>query len=336
MSNNSNVGFQKWNEVANSTSENMAVDSPGNGVARVATEKRTDPPPATIRQPGLIERGQTMADLSLSSAVAANPQSESTLKVIHSSEVLGKTFQIYGSAENPLFFAKDVAEWIEHSDVSTMLRSVDEDEKVTNIVCTPGGKQNAWFLTENGLYEVLMLSRKPIAKQFKKQVKQILHEVRTKGGYIHANPDETLEELCLRTNNALMAAIERQKKQIAAQDKQLKLQAPAVEYCNTVLASSSLMTVNTIAAHLGVSAKRLNAFLDGEGWIYRQGRKWCPSSKIRDKGFCDYETVPYVNSDGDDCTAYHLKWTESGRRAVISLWNKRHNTNISAEVRKNV
>ena len=334
MSNTSQVGFQKWNEVANSTSENTTVDSPGNGVARIATEKRTDPPPATIRQPGLIERGQTMPDLSLSSAGTAYPQSESTLKVIHSSEVLGKTFQIYGSAENPLFIAKDVAEWIEHSDVSMMLKSVDDDEKyqMTN-PNNPCGGQNAWFLTENGLYEVLMLSRKPIAKQFKKQVKQILHEVRTKGGYIHANPDETLEELCLRTNNALMAAIERQKKQIAAQDKQLKLQAPAVEYCNTVLASSTLMTVNTIATHLGVSAKRLNAFLDGEGWIYRQGRNWCPSSKIRDCGYCDYETVPYTNRAGEDCTAYNLKWTETGRRAVIALWNKRHNTDINPEVR---
>lgn len=333
MSKNAQVGFQSWNEVANSTSKNNAVDSPGNGVARVATEKRDDLPPATISQSRSIGEGLTMTDLSLYSAGTADSQSESTLKVIHSSEVLGKTFQIYGSAENPLFLAKDVAEWIEHSDVSTMLRSVDEDEKATNIVCTPGGKQNAWFLTENGLYEVLMLSRKPIAKQFKKQIKQILHEVRTKGGYIHARPEETLEELCLRTNNALMAAIERQKAQIAAQSEQLKLQAPAVEYCNTVLASTSLVTVNTIATHLGISAKRLNAFLNGEGWIYRQGRNWCPSAKIRDKDYCDYQTVPYVNQDGEDCTAYHLKWTEPGRRAVIELWNKRHNTNISGEVR---
>ena len=79
-------------------------------------------------------------------------------------EVLGQDFKIYGDKENPLFLAKDVASWIEHSDVSTMLRKIDQDEKETNNVCTLGGNQQAWFLTEDGLYEVLMQSRKPIAK----------------------------------------------------------------------------------------------------------------------------------------------------------------------------
>lgn len=95
------------------------------------------------------------------------------LVIINSQNVLGKEFAMYGTFEEPLFLAKDVAKWIEHSDVSMMLKKIDDDEKVTNIVCTPGGNQNAWFLTENGLYEVLMLSRKPIAKQFKKEVKSV-------------------------------------------------------------------------------------------------------------------------------------------------------------------
>ena len=101
------------------------------------------------------------------------------LTVVHEQVVLEKEFKMYGTKEAPLFLAKDVAEWIEHSDVSTMLRKVDEEEKVTNNVCTLGGKQRAWFLTEDGLYEVLMQSRKPIAKAFKKEVKKILKQIRT-------------------------------------------------------------------------------------------------------------------------------------------------------------
>lgn len=100
------------------------------------------------------------------------------LKVINQQEVLGKEFKVYGTIENPLFLAKDVAKWIEHSDVSTMLRKIDEDEKVTNNVCTLGGIQKSWFITEDGLYEVLMQSRKPIAKEFKKEVKKILKQMR--------------------------------------------------------------------------------------------------------------------------------------------------------------
>lgn len=100
------------------------------------------------------------------------------MELVCKQEVLGREFKIYGTIEEPLFLAKDVAEFIEHSDVSKMMKSVDEDEKVKNIVRTLGGNQEMWFLTENGLYEVLMQSRKPIAKQFKKQVKEILKSLR--------------------------------------------------------------------------------------------------------------------------------------------------------------
>lgn len=59
-----------------------------------------------------------------------------------------------------------------------MILTVDEDEKVRNIVPTLGGNQEMWFLTEDGFYEVLMQSRKPIAKEFKKEVKKILKQIR--------------------------------------------------------------------------------------------------------------------------------------------------------------
>ena len=109
----------------------------------------------------------------------------SVLQVIEQREILGKQLTMYGDFENPLFLAKEVAEWIDYdlSSINKMLNSVDEDEKVRNIVPTLGGNQEAWFLTEDGLYEVLMQSRKPIAKQFKKKVKTLLKNIR-KGRYI--------------------------------------------------------------------------------------------------------------------------------------------------------
>ena len=88
--------------------------------------------------------------------------------------LMGKTFNVYGTVEEPLFRAKDVADWIEHSNVSAMVQSVDDDEKLTiNISYNEVRKHDEIFLTENGVYEVLMLSRKPIAKEFKKEVKRI-------------------------------------------------------------------------------------------------------------------------------------------------------------------
>ena len=118
----------------------------------------------------------------------------SELKIIEQREVLGKEFRIYGDFENPLFLAKDVAEWIEHSNSRMMLQAVDENEKLcVNNPYALQGQQEQWFLTEDGLYEVLMQSRKPIAKEFKREVKQILKTIRKHGLYAKEelldNPD---------------------------------------------------------------------------------------------------------------------------------------------------
>ncbi|KXT73326.1 Phage antirepressor protein [Streptococcus sp. DD10] len=106
-----------------------------------------------------------------------------TLQLINEQEVLGKRFKVYGTPEEPLFLAKDVAEWIEHTDTQKMINRVDDDEKLMRTLFLSGQNREAWFLTEDGLYEVLMQSRKPLAKQFKKKVKEILKTIRKTGSY---------------------------------------------------------------------------------------------------------------------------------------------------------
>ena len=104
--------------------------------------------------------------------------------------ILDKEFKIYNTIEEPLFLAKDIAKWIDYSKsngrykVSQMISNIDEDEKGVYIVDTLGGNQEMWFLTEDGVYKVLMQSRKPIAKQFKKGDKKILKEIRLNDFYI--------------------------------------------------------------------------------------------------------------------------------------------------------
>lgn len=104
------------------------------------------------------------------------------IEVLAKKDVCGTELTFYGTVEEPLFFAKDVANMIDHSNVSVMLNTIDDDEKIkmTNLNNVYGG-QEAWFVTEHGLYEVLFQSRKPIAKQFKNEVKRILHDLRVNG-----------------------------------------------------------------------------------------------------------------------------------------------------------
>ncbi len=105
---------------------------------------------------------------------------QKNVEVVSTSKVFDKEFIIYGTVEEPLFLAKDVAEWIEYdvAQVGKMIQSVDDDEKLPVKLLRAGQMREMWFLTEDGLYEVLMQSRKPIAKQFKKEVKKLLKALR--------------------------------------------------------------------------------------------------------------------------------------------------------------
>lgn len=96
----------------------------------------------------------------------------------------GHYIDVYNTPEEPLFLAVEIARIIDYSVGKTgqMLDTVDDDEKVLvryNISHQRGGNRKpVWFLTEDGLYEVLFQSRKPIAKQFKAVVKRILKDLR--------------------------------------------------------------------------------------------------------------------------------------------------------------
>ncbi|CJE20852.1 BRO-N domain-containing protein [Streptococcus pneumoniae] len=118
----------------------------------------------------------------------AKPIKTGEIERLTDTQVLETTLVLYGTNDRPLFLAKDIAKIVGHrtDNIHQFLKNVDDSEKVRNNITTLGGKQEAWFLTEEGLYEVLMQSRKPIAKQFKTQVKAILKDIRQKGYYAKA------------------------------------------------------------------------------------------------------------------------------------------------------
>ncbi|HEL9598076.1 TPA: BRO-like protein [Streptococcus suis] len=122
-----------------------------------------------------------------------NDQGE-LLQVIYTDNFNGHALDVYGNFENPLFMARDIAEMIDYQktaqgkyNTAKMLKMVDEDEKIKGIPNSHtliNSGTTVWFLTEQGLYEVLFQSRKPKAKEFKHWVKQVLKEIRTQGYYM--------------------------------------------------------------------------------------------------------------------------------------------------------
>ena len=109
------------------------------------------------------------------------------VEVIYTRDMMDYEINVYGSDEEPLFLAKDIAEWLENKNPSQMLNLVDDDEKGLYKVYTPGGRQNQWLVTEDGLYEICMRSNLPKAKKVRKFIKGILKELRTKGYVVNNN-----------------------------------------------------------------------------------------------------------------------------------------------------
>jgi prophage antirepressor-like protein len=80
--------------------------------------------------------------------------------------------------------ASDVCKILEHSDVSMAVRRLDDDEKGTNSVCTPGGNQSLLCINEPGLYTLILTSRKAEAKAFKRWVThEVIPSIRKTGTY---------------------------------------------------------------------------------------------------------------------------------------------------------
>nr|DAP12561.1 MAG TPA: antirepressor [Caudoviricetes sp.] len=231
-------------------------------------------------------------------------------KILNEQEVLGKQFRVYGTAEEPLFLAKDVAEWIEYdtSSVNKMITNVDDDEKVRKNVPTLGGIQESWFITEDGLYEVLMQSRKPIAKQFKKEVKEILKTIRKHGIYatdnvidnILNNPDFGIE-LLTKLKEERTARVEAERK-------------------NAILMHvNKTYTITEIAKELGLkSAMQLNRILAEKKIQYQVNGTWLMYSNYSD---CGYEEIKQEVLDSGK-VIYHRRITQMGREFILGLFEK--------------
>ena len=249
----------------------------------------------------------------------------SNLEVLEHREVLGQDFKIYGNIENPLFLAKDVARWIEHSDVSTMLRVIDESEKVTNIVCTPGGKQSALFLTEDGLYEVLMQSRKPIAKQFKRKVKEILKEIRKHGIYA---TDKVLDEILASPEFGikLLTELKEEREKRNALETKVAEDKPLVVFANAVETSKTTILIGDLAKLLkqngyDIGQNRLFDWLRKNDYLIKGGsRKNMPTQKSMDMGLFEVKESAITNPDGSIRVTRTTKVTGKGQIYFINVF----------------
>lgn len=122
---------------------------------------------------------------------------------------------IYGTYENPLFKAKDIGELLDIKNIREIIKNFNNKQRCdVSLTDAIGREQKTTFLTEQGLYKVLMKSRKPIAEQFQDWVCEVVEEIRKQGKY---DLEEQLKLKDIETHQLL------EEKELQLQEKELEL-----------------------------------------------------------------------------------------------------------------
>lgn len=218
----------------------------------------------------------------------------------------------------PYFVGKDVAEILGYERADNAIRThVDDEDKLMHQISASGQGRNMTVINESGLYSLILSSKLPKAKEFKRWVtSEVLPAIRKHGVYA---VDEVLEnpDMLISALQALKAEKEKAKRlteTLAVQEQQIAELQPKASYYDVVLNCKDLVSVTEIAKDYGRSAKWLNEKLHELGIQFKQGGKiWLLYQKYAEKGYTSTKTQTYNGTDGEIHTKVHTYWTQKGR-----------------------
>ena len=207
-----------------------------------------------------------------------------------------------------------------------MLNNVDEDEKTTRKIIPNGSnyQTEAWFLTEDGLYEVLMQSRKPVAKQFKKKVKEILHSIRKNGGYIAGQETLSDEELMAKAILVAQKKIAERDKIIEQQRMKIEADKPKTIFADAVSTSHTSILIGDLAKLIcqnGVQTgqKRLFQWMRDNGYLMKTGASYnMPMQRYIEQGLFEIKESNVQNPDGSVRITRTTKVTGKGQLYFVN------------------
>lgn len=224
----------------------------------------------------------------------------------------------------PYFVGKDVADILGYSNARKALADHTDEEDRNTVTIRDGnkGNPNQTVINESGLYSLILSSKLPTAKKFKRWVtSEVLPSIRKHGMYatdeLIANPDiaiaafQALKEE--REQRQLLQFECNKQKQIIGELK------PKADYTDIILQSKSLVTITQIAKDYGMSGSAMNEMLHRYGVQFKQSGQWLLYSKYHNNGFTHSETVTITRSDGRTDTVMNTKWTQKGRLFIYNL-----------------
>ena len=260
----------------------------------------------------------TMAN-TIANVTATN---ETQLQIFNNAEFGSiRTLDINGE---PWFVGKDVAEALGYSNSrKALIDHIDEEDKGVTKCNTLGGVQDMVIINESGLYSLIISSKLPTAKKFKRWVTaEVLPAIRKHGVFVMDdiinNTDALIEALqAFKAEKIRRQALEVEN---AIQRQQIAEMEPKVSYYDKVLQSPKPVKTSIIAKDYGYSAQSFNQLLKELKVQYKQGDIWLLYQKYAGNGYTQTKTYAYDDKvHGCTGTSCWTHWTQKGRLFLYDL-----------------
>lgn len=226
--------------------------------------------------------------------------------------------------DEPWFVGKDVAEILGYSNSTKAMQDhIDTEDMSFNDSLKLSRQSGVWLINESGLYSLILSSKLPTAKKFKRWVtSEVPPAIRKHGMYatdeLINNPD-----IAIAAFTALKEEKEKAKKlaeTIAVKEQQISELRPKASYYDVVLNCKDLVSITEIAKDYGKSGRWLNEKLHDLKIQFKQGNKiWLLYQKYANKGYTSTKTQTYNGNDGEVHTKVHTYWTQKGRLFIYDL-----------------
>ena len=219
----------------------------------------------------------------------------------------------------PWFVGKDVASVLGYKSPSVAIcENVDSEDKTTFVISESGSKYKSktTFINESGLYSLILSSKLPQAKEFKRWVtNDVLPQIRKTGGYIPLNDCEDGADIMAR---ALMIA----QRTIEQKDALLEMQKPKVRFAEAVTGSDGSILIGELAKLITqngyeIGRTRLFDWLRMNGYLFKNSTE--PIQKWVEKGL--FETkVSLIHTHHGEHEVLTTKVTGKGQRYFIDVF----------------
>ncbi len=225
----------------------------------------------------------------------------------------------------PYFVGKDVAEILGYERPTDAVRKrVDPDDRGVAKMETPSGAQEMTIINESGLYSLILSSKLPKAKEFKRWVtSEVLPTIRKTGGYVNNTAqfvDSYFGQLNPDQKHALTMMFDESKRM----SEQLKEQAPKVLFANAVETAHTSILIGDLAKIIkqngvDIGQKRLFEWMRQNGYLIKGGSsKNMPTQRSMDQELFEVKETTINNPDGSVRVTKTTKVTGKGQTYFIN------------------